>query len=378
MKESFVPVFFDEKTLSSTQYLSALSGLRASAGKAGKRVELFPIEHPESLDPQDFPDECVLISVSTPLILHAVSVLRSLHKTAILSGIDGEQFGSDVSSVTPSRRSETRQLVHYLYHAGRERIALLGFGMDSLNDTFRYHAAMTAADVLGRTIREEDSFRWREDPAESFDAFFPLASRYDAVLCPNDMIAVAFLSECKKRGFSVPHDFYLASFGNTALGSYCRPTLTTLSMDMYRVGQESFKAWQMLENSGAEERAALKITVPGRILVRESTENTPVQHENAALAPALSDDRFYHHPLIASLVGLDACLSARDALDFRILRALFDKESYDTISERCFISPNALRYRLKKIYQDAGCRGKKEFEALVHEKLGEGNPFAEA
>ena len=50
-------------------------------------------------------------------------------------------------------------------------------------------------------------------------------------------------------------------------------------------------------------------------------------------------------------------------------------QSYEEISDRLFISGSTLRYRLNKMFADAGVKTRQEFEALMRTHLGEGNPF---
>ena len=59
----------------------------------------------------------------------------------------------------------------------------------------------------------------------------------------------------------------------------------------------------------------------------------------------------------------------------RIIRCVIDRLSYEKTAELLFLSVSTLRYRLSKIFSDAGVRTRQEFEALVHTYLGEGNPF---
>ena len=58
------------------------------------------------------------------------------------------------------------------------------------------------------------------------------------------------------------------------------------------------------------------------------------------------------------------------------IKAIVDRENYETIGEKNYISSSALRYRLNKIYADAGVNNRAEFEELIHTHLGEENPFA--
>jgi DNA-binding CsgD family transcriptional regulator len=305
-----------------------------------------------------------------------ISRLRGVGKHAVLAGTDSEQFGHDVSCATPSRRTETQQLVNYLYNCGKERLALVGFGSNSINDNFRYHAAMSAVAAWGKPLREDDAFLWQQDPQGSFDAFLRVAHRYDAVICPNDVMAICFINQCKVRGLRVPEDLFVASFGNMSIGRFYRPRITTMTMDMLLVGEQAFNVWRFLTLNDASRLTALKITVPSRILARESTAGIRIEAGRRALSPALPADRFYDHPTVAVLVSIENCISQRDEIDMRIIKSLMDRRSYEQISEELFISGSTLRYRLNKIFSDAGVKTRQDFEALVAQHLGEGNPFA--
>ncbi|MGN1370364.1 MAG: substrate-binding domain-containing protein, partial [Aristaeellaceae bacterium] len=279
------------------------------------------------------------------------------------------------SCATPSRRTETQQLINYLCNCGKRKIALVGFGARSINDNFRYHAAMSAIAARGLMLREKDVWLWEQDPMDSFRNFIGVAGEYDAVVCPNDVIAVYLVEYLRGQGVSVPEDLFVASFGNMAIGRYHRPSITSMTMDMHYVGEQAFSVWRYLMRSEQSlQRIALKITVPSTILIRESTACTPLQAGIGDVFPQRQDN-FYHHPAISRLIRLEKCISRRDDMDMRILRLLMAKKGYEEISDALFISSSTLRYRLNKIYADAGVKGRADFELLVRESLGGGNPF---
>ena len=376
MKEIFVPVLYDSKAVASTQYSTALQGIKAAAARYGQRLQLIAAEEMESIDFSVFPDVVILLSISMPFIERALNLMRIYRRTLVLTGIDSEQFGSDVSCATPSRRAETQQLVNYLYHCGKRRIALVGFEEDSINDNFRYHAAITAAAVWGDVLSEKDVWHWKQNPSESFGSFLDVYRQYDAVICPNDVIAILLINECKKRGIRIPQDLYLASFGNMSVSSFYSPTITTVTMDMFSVGEQTYNVWRFLTTSDTDTRTSIKITVPSRILARESTDCVEPRTDVGMRPQNLQTDYFYYNPAISVLVGLDNCLSQRDALDLRIIRSLMDGDKYETICEKHYISASTLRYRLNKVFSDAGVSSRKEFEQLIHRHLGNGNPFS--
>ncbi len=376
MREQTIPVFYDEKSYASTQYSNAIQGIRTAAGRCGMRVELISDAAAPGTDVSALPPAAIVTGASMPFMQQTIARLRENKRLAVLCGTDSEQFGHDVSCATPSRRTETQQLVNYLHNCGRERIALVGFGKNSINDNFRYHAAMSAVAVWGRPLTDEDVWLWQHDPRESFEQFLDICDRYDTVICPNDIMAICFINCCKGRGVRVPEDLFVASFGNMSIGRYYKPTITSMTMDMLCVGEQAFNVWRFLIANESAQQMALKITVPSRILARESTACMNIEVGEGQITPPLQADRFYYNPTIAMLGSIDNCISQRDPIDMRIISALMDEHSYEQISGDLFISGSTLRYRLNKIFADAGAHSRQEFESLVRTHLGEGNPFA--
>ena len=186
-----------------------------------------------------------------------------------------------------------------------------------------------------------------------------------------------FIKQCLIRGIGVPEDLYVASFGNMYIGRYFRPSVTSMTMDMICVGEQSFYAWRFLMNRAHTSQTALKITVPSRVLARDSTAGRQPAEENEAIPPAAGyPDRFYENPTVAALQGIERCLSRRDELDLRIIKGILQEDSYEQISDRLFISVSALRYRLSKIFADAGVTRRQAFSSLMRTYLGDGNPFS--
>ncbi|HOQ63245.1 MAG TPA: hypothetical protein PKZ39_04675, partial [Clostridia bacterium] len=60
MKELSVPVFFDRKAISSTQYSTALQGIRTAASRYGQRLQMIAAEELDNVDFSDFPEVAIL------------------------------------------------------------------------------------------------------------------------------------------------------------------------------------------------------------------------------------------------------------------------------------------------------------------------------
>ncbi len=378
MREQYVPVFFDENSSTSSQYANTIQGIRIAAGRYGMHLKLFSDADFEKTDLFSLPQIAIVTGTSLPFIQKAISRLRECDRFAVLAGMDSEQFGHDVSCATPSRRTETLQLINYLCNCGKRRIALVGFGTRSINDSFRYNAAMSAIASWGVVFHEKDVWYWEQDPMDSFRSFAGVSRDYEAVVCPNDAIAICLVNYLKKQGVTVPDDLFVASFGNMAIGRYHRPSITSMTMDTQYIGKQAFSVWRhLMKSEQSMQRVALRITVPSKILIRESTAHMPLQSSVCAVFSS-DQDSFYHQPAISRLIRLEKCVSERDETDMQILRLLMEKKSYEQISDELFISNSTLRYRLNKIYADAGAKGRIDFEALVKDSLGSGNPFEQA
>ena len=374
MHEQIVPVFIDRKSALSSQYTNLVQGIRLAAARFNTRLDLISEDRFDNVSFDSLPLVAIVTGVSRPFIQKAITLLRVHERCTVLAGTDSEQFGHDISCATPSRRTETQQLVNYLYNCGKKRIALVGFGQNSINDNFRYHAAMSAVAAWNKPLRDNDIWLWESDPNESFDRFIEAHNQYDAVICPNDVIAIFLIKSLRKCGIGVPEDLYVASFGNMLIGQFHTPSITSMTMDMYCVGEQAFQVLRFIMKNETSQATALKITVPSRLLIRESTANQRIMTECITVSPA-PQDYFYHNPEVASLVGIENCISQRDETDMIIVRKIMDGISYEQISDDLFIGGSTLRYRLNKIYKDAGVKGRKEFEHAIHTHLGENNPF---
>lgn len=375
MRDQAIPVFVDEKSSTTAQYDITIQGIRAAASRCGLRINLVLDRGISGVHWDTLPPVNIITGADMRFLQSVITHLRENGRSAVLAGTDSEQFGHDVSCATPSRRTETQQLVNYLFNCGKRRLALVGFGRNSINDNFRYHAAMSAVAAWGQPLAEEDVYLWRSEPQECFARFLDVWQRYDAVICPNDVMSVCLINCCKAHGVRVPQDLYVASFGNMVIGRYFCTSITSMTMDMRRVGEQAFNVWRFLTASKGME-TSLKMTVPGRILVRESTAFDEPEENAIALTPTPKADQFYSDPGIAVLLAIENCLSRRDELDMRIIKGIMGGKSYEQLSGELFISSSTLRYRLHKIFLDANVKGRQAFETLVHEQLGGDNPFA--
>ena len=92
-----------------------------------------------------------------------------------------------------------------------------------------------------------------------------------------------------------------------------------MTMDMQYVGKQAFSVWRhLMKSEQSMQRIALRITVPSKILIRESTAHMPLQSGVCAVFPS-HQDSFITSPPFPRLVRPEKCISQRDETDMQIL-----------------------------------------------------------
>ena len=367
MAERIVPVLWDEECFALSIYKDIVRGITVAASQNQYSVEIYTTveELTEKVSPEQI---IIVIGYETPKLQTSLETLTLRGNQVILAGLDGERFGTRVSSASPSRRQATGKMIQYLIKCGKERIALVACGDKSVNDIMRCETLKNILLSRGHKDPERNIFFYRNYVTESFDAFYERWKEFDAVICPNDYVALCFIRFCQEKGIRIPEDLYLGAFSDRAIIRYCSPRITTMAIEFTNVGNCSFSAWLFLEEH-REEHLQINIITPSRLLIRESTacEHHVLDDSNAIVYDAgYQGGPFYTEPTIAKVIQIENCLTKCDSLSLQIIGALLKQKNYDSISESLFISRSTLNYRLRKIFAAAGVTSRKELEALFH------------
>ena len=376
MSDRIVPVLWDEECFTSSIYKEMVQGITTAAAQNQYTVEVYTTV--ESLLETVRPDQTVIvIGYETPKLQTSLVSLTDHGNQVLLAGLDGERFGARVSSASPSRRRATGLLIQYLLECGKERIALVACGDKSVNDMMRCETMKNIMLARGHENPEDNIFFYHNYVTESFDAFLERWREFDAVICPNDYVALCLVKYLQEHGVRIPEDLYLAAFSDRMVSRHCSPRITTMSIEFSGVGNCSFQAWLFLEEH-KQQNLQIQITTPSRLVIRESTacEFHQIDDKNVIVFDVdYQGGPFYTDPTIAKVMQIENCLTKCDSLSLQIIGALLEQKNYDYISESMFISRSALNYRLKKIFSAASVSGRKEFEALFRDYFTQGNCF---
>jgi DNA-binding LacI/PurR family transcriptional regulator len=105
------------------------------------------------------------------------------------------------------------------------------------------------------------------------ESMLALDERPTAVFCANDLSAVGFIRRAQDLGLDVPGDISVVGYDGIQLGTYTRPTLTTVAATPRLLAMH---AAQMLLDV-IEGRPVDDVEVaPATVIVRDSTGPVPV------------------------------------------------------------------------------------------------------
>lgn len=160
-------------------------------------------------------------------------------------------------------------LTEHLLRLGRRQIGFVGSIRATSSIMDRYLGYQKALRLSGITPRED----WLLEDRDENGRFIPLAlpeTLPEAFLCSCDEVAYNLVAALRKIGRRVPEDVAVCGYDDFRFATLCQPPLTT-----YRVSVEQMAAavvtWLARKIRQDDPVEPVMWTVPGRLVVREST-----------------------------------------------------------------------------------------------------------
>ena len=373
-----IPVIWDNSCRSIPMCASVIDGIHKMAAKKNCDVKIYADCADLDNDPSAS-QTVIIVGFESDRLPKQINRLRTMKKQVVVTNMDVDHIDSHCSCATFSRRIATEQMIEFLYNKGCRRFALVGCGWLSVNDMVHSDAMQTYLSHIQQKTHNH-TFWYHARILESFDAFYNDASAYDAVLCPNEYAAVAFLHYCEQNSLSVPECFLLATIKGGQISPFCKPSITSFSIDFFAIGVHSVNVWLFLQGSDTN-NLQMRITIPGHIVERESTECIPSVFEtdlrNFSPEACYQGGPFYKEPTLKSLMCIGSCLQTTDELDRQIIQLLIGSDSYESIAEKLFLCESSLQYRVRKIYKNAAVNDRRSFMKLLRNNFTQQNHFGD-
>ena len=199
-----------------------------------------------------------------------VAALQASRIPAVVIGSLPPEAGVD--SVRADSVAGVGLAVEHLAAAGRRRIAFVNGPVDTVPGAARLEGYLRAIDRLGLATTADLQIAASDF---TYKAGRKAASRLlqqcspDAIVCANDLIAVAALKELAARGLRVPEDVAVVGMDDSEAAELADPGLTSVNLGSAKRARTAAKLLiRRLENPGAD---AQTVTIEPTLTVREST-----------------------------------------------------------------------------------------------------------
>lgn len=291
--------------------------------------------------------------------------LTKLGIHTLLINYGSANFSGSCSKVLLNYRDAMERCIGYLAANKHDRIALVGVNPTSSTDAVQEESFAGYLRDIGADPARDIYYNYGSI-SDCFAKFAAERTRYNAIICTNNVVALTLLHRLGEIGVRVPEDIYIISCGcSMILSERSVPAITTIVGDQSEIGRQTVLAYAaLMKNPG---NIAMTVRIGTKIAVRGSTNFDP--DPNTVIfppcdMPATSVD-FYADPDVQSFFSAESLLNSSDELDQGILDGLLAGETYPSIAERLYTSENVISYRIKRMYKITGCRKRSELIALL-------------
>lgn len=350
-------------------YECTYAGLQAGAQKNSIELVNTLLEPGDPLPEATGP--LILIGTSIPWIETAMCLAEDAGMRYLVVG--GGRPWKDrtyLNCICLDFHSAMYDVVRYLTRCGSRRIALVGVNGYSASDMEKTEHFSAATAHFGLRGSNADIFFNSGSLADSSRHFLTRAQDYDAVVCQNDVAAVALLRAMQEQDIQSPRDLLVVGFGDTLTARLIRPSLTTVTLDYDSVGQQAVAIWRMLRRN--PDIVSLSCSVSCKILPGDTTGRCeadppfpPVRQSEAAVLVPDEKNPFFADAAAADVLGMELLFSNMDLLDCHILRGVWGGLSYEALAESLYASIGTVKYRMKRMAKDAGRSSKDNLLALL-------------
>lgn len=255
-----------------------------------------------------------------------------------------------------------RQGMGYLTKKGAGRIALFGVTRFSGPDEIKARTYLETAARLGMHDPEGAVYSFDgTDLQEGCERFLADASKYDGILFGNDIAAMALTRCLRERGMT--GHFHMAGFADPTLTDFklLLPEVVPLSTSHSEFGQQAVNLYTWLANTPQQISVTVHIPVEIDCASGETWPDEPGEfREMTDFSPELTSD-----PLRNEILLVEKCIRECDETDIATLRALLRGKTKANVAEEIFLTERAIKYRLKKMCENAGVANQKQLLARL-------------
>lgn len=256
-------------------YVSMIHAVNDAVAAAGYRLVISST----GIDPQDQIDLLTSLNrgYADGLILVPLRVTEPLLAELAATRLPIVVIGSlpasvDLDNVRADSAKGVGLAMEHLHAQGCRRIAFVNGPVDTVPGTARLSGYVQATAQLGLHTSAElqveaDDFTFAAGLAAA--SALLNQSTPDAIMCANDLLAVAAMKVAASRGLKVPDDVALVGMDDTDIAEVVSPSLTSVDLGSTRRARQA--ADLLLAHLADPEHRARRVVIPPRLTIRQSS-----------------------------------------------------------------------------------------------------------
>ena len=271
------------------------------------------------------------------------------------------------------------KIISYFKMHGKTGIAYFGINPNSKSDLVKAHHLYN----MYQPFTTNDLFFIKENFSDCFSSFVDKRNEYDAVICPNDFIAVALMKKLSKIDPDYIKSHFIIGFMDSYISKLYHTSVTSVTYDIKAV----LKAISTIYRTLTRDRHnfnSVNIQLPNLINVRDSTQNAPLS-EGHSLYKNLSDSRppilfpdfndftYENDPEMSIILQIENMFENISRIDFCIIYEILSGSTNRTISEKLFISQQTLQYHTSHMFSAINAKTKSDFINMISSYVSTAN-----
>lgn len=310
-------------------------------------------------NPCELPEECRVAILICQSLKWSTDRIEELNIKGIHPLVFGFQYLDTMykySSIAPNYTKSAYRLTKYILAENPGKCAIVGYNEDSLPDRLKYIGIRYAANEANCPY---EVFKNRGDVMSCLDAFEKSCEGISNIVCCNDNIAVMIYTKYQ----SLIENRRICSCSGIKISEYFEKPYPVCRIDYFEAGVQLAMLYRFL----IKEEVIYSTVMTFDMDFIDDGEDIPMASPDGSEFYSHSEVDFYGDKSLRAMESLDRMLADADETDICILSDISDGLTYENIADKHYIAINTVKYRVKKMMDNAKVISRKELVAMLDE-----------
>ena len=295
-----------------------------------------------------------IIASNRKWIISSIKQLNKIGIHPILISNQSEEFPQCIyNSVCSDINTSMKNLFDKLQVLNKNKIALYGINTESSSDLSRVDGLL---DWFTHDFDSIQIFRNNGSLENCFNDFYSHVDEFDTIICANDFAAISLIKRLDKIEPKKLKKLHIISCAQSPISKYYRNYIDSINLNFEQYGKAAVYVFNAINKHKYISRLSLKVlwTFDEDNSSLLATKNTC----DFTLEPI--DNLFYDDPELNEMLIVEKALAYSNETERKILMFLINGYTVEKISELCYLSQEAIKYKINKIVANSGAENKND------------------